>query len=52
MSFTDTIFEILEEQLALKTTRTKPIVDAIKNRKKITFYFLEDFPFTKELISY
>ena len=39
MSFTDTIFEILEEQLALKTTRTKPIVDAIKNRKKITFYY-------------
>jgi hypothetical protein len=39
MSFTNTIFEILEEQLALKTTRTKPIVDAIKNRKKITFYY-------------
>jgi hypothetical protein len=39
MSFTDTIFEILEEQLVLKTTRTKPIVDAIKNRKKITFYY-------------
>ena len=39
MSFTDTIFELLEEQLALKTTRTKPIVDAIKNRKKITFYY-------------
>jgi hypothetical protein len=33
------IFEILEEQLALKTTRVKPIVDAIKNRKKVTFYY-------------
>ena len=33
------IFEILEEQAVLKTTRTKPIVDAIKNRKKITFYY-------------
>jgi hypothetical protein len=33
------IFEILEEQSVLKTTRTKPIVDAIKNRKKITFYY-------------
>lgn len=33
------IFEILEEQSILKTTRTKPIVDAIKNRKKITFYY-------------
>lgn len=33
------IFEILEEQSLLKTTRTKPIVDAIKNRKKITFYY-------------
>jgi hypothetical protein len=35
----ETIFEILEEQNILKTTRTKPIVDAIKNRKKITFYY-------------
>jgi hypothetical protein len=33
------IFEILEEQSVLNTTRTKPIVDAIKNRKKITFYY-------------
>jgi hypothetical protein len=33
------IFEILEEQSVLKTTKTKPIVDAIKNRKKITFYY-------------
>lgn len=35
----ETIFEILEEQSILNTTRTKPIVDAIKNRKKITFYY-------------
>jgi hypothetical protein len=35
----ETIFKILEEQLALKTTKVKPIVDAINNRKKITFYY-------------
>jgi hypothetical protein len=35
----NTIFEILEEQTVLKTSRTKPIVDAIKNRKKISFYY-------------
>lgn len=35
----NTIFEIIEEQSILKTTKTKPIVDAIKNRKKITFYY-------------
>jgi hypothetical protein len=39
MSFTNTIFLILEEEAILKTTKTKPIVDAIKNRKKITFYY-------------
>ena len=39
MSFTNTIFKILEEQNILKTTKTKPIVDAIKNRKKIDFYY-------------
>jgi hypothetical protein len=33
------IFDIIEEQSILKTTKTKPIVDAIKNRKKITFYY-------------
>ena len=33
------IFDIIEEQSILKTTTTKPIVDAIKNRKKITFYY-------------
>ena len=39
MSFTNTIFKILEEQNILKTSKTKPIVDAIKNRNKISFYY-------------
>ena len=39
MSFTNTIFKILEEQNILKTTKTKPIVDAIKNRNKISFFY-------------
>lgn len=39
MSFVNTIFKILEEQNILKTTKTKPIVDAIKNRKKVDFYY-------------
>ena len=39
MSFTNTILQILEEQNILKTTKTKPIVDAIKNRKKVDFYY-------------
>jgi hypothetical protein len=39
MSLNKTIFTVLEEQNILKTTKTKPIVDAIKNRKKITFYY-------------
>jgi hypothetical protein len=33
------IFDIIEEQSIIKTTKTKPIVDAIKNRKKVTFYY-------------
>lgn len=37
MSLNKTIFKVLEEQNILKTTKTKPIVDAIKNRRKITF---------------
>mgnify|MGYP000173562112 CR=1 FL=1 len=37
--FATSIFKILEEQNILKTTKTKPIVDAIKNRKKIDFYY-------------
>ena len=39
MSFTNTIFKILEEQNILKTTKTKPIVDAIKGRNKISFFY-------------
>jgi hypothetical protein len=31
---------VIEEQNVLKTTKTKPIVDAIKNRKKITFNYI------------
>jgi hypothetical protein len=38
MILNDVIFKILEEQ-NLNTTKTKPIVDAIKNRKKISFYY-------------
>lgn len=37
MSLNKTILSVLEEQNILKTTKTKPIVDAIKNRRKITF---------------
>lgn len=33
------IFNVLEEQSILKTTKTKPIVDAIKNRQKISFMY-------------
>jgi hypothetical protein len=39
MSLNKTILTVLEEQNVLKTTKTKPIVDAIKNRKKISFYY-------------
>jgi hypothetical protein len=39
MSFINTIFNILEEQNILKTSKTKPIVDAIKNRNKISFFY-------------
>ena len=39
MSFIDTIFNILEEQNILRTSKTKPIVDSIKNRNKISFYY-------------
>lgn len=35
----NTIFNIIEEQNITKTSKTKPIVDAIKGRKKITFYY-------------
>ena len=39
MALNKTIFLILEDNALLRTTRTKPIVDAIKNRKKISFYY-------------
>ena len=39
MSFINTIFNILEEQNILKTSKTKPIVDSIKNRNKISFFY-------------
>lgn len=39
MILNDTIFDIIEEQNILRTSKTKPIVDAIKNRKKISFYY-------------
>jgi hypothetical protein len=39
MSLNKVILTVLEEQNILKTTKTKPIVDAIKNRKKISFYY-------------
>ena len=39
MSFINTIFNILEEQNILRTSKTKPIVDAIKNRNKISFFY-------------
>jgi hypothetical protein len=39
MIFNEIIFKLLEEQNIIKTTKTKPIVDAIKNRNKISFYY-------------
>ena len=39
MNLNNVIFTVLEEQNILKTTKTKPIVDAIKDRKKISFYY-------------
>ncbi len=39
MNFNQTFFNVIEEQNILKTTKTKPIVDAIKNRKKVDFYY-------------
>jgi len=39
MLFQKTILNILEEQSFLGTTKTRPIIDAIKNRKKITFMY-------------
>ena len=39
MNFNKLFFSVLEEQNILKTTKTKPIVDAIKNRYPISFYY-------------
>lgn len=39
MNFNQTFFDVIEEQNILKTTKTKPIVDAIKSRKKVDFYY-------------
>ena len=39
MIINHTLFDIIEEQNILKTTKTKPIVDAIKNRVPISFYY-------------
>lgn len=39
MNFNQTFFDVIEEQNILKTTKTKPIVDAIKNRKKVDFFY-------------
>ena len=38
MILNSVIFKILEEQ-NLNTNKTRPIIDAIKNRKKISFYY-------------
>ena len=39
MEITKLFFDILEEQNILKTSQSKPIVDAIVNRNPITFYY-------------
>jgi hypothetical protein len=39
MNFNQTFFNVIEEQNILKTTKTKPIVDAIKSRNKISFFY-------------
>jgi hypothetical protein len=41
MTLDDIFFEVIEEANipALRTTQTKPIVDAIKSRNRITFYY-------------
>lgn len=38
MILNEIIFKILEEQ-NLNTSKTRPLIDAIKNRKKISFYY-------------
>lgn len=39
MNINKTLLKVIEEQNILKTSKTKPIVDAIKNRNMITFYY-------------
>jgi hypothetical protein len=39
MKLKETILSLLQEQNILKTTTNKPIVDAIKNRRKISFNY-------------
>ena len=39
MVINNIFFDILMEQMVLKTTQSKPIVDAIKNRNPVTFYY-------------
>lgn len=39
MNINNLIFDLIEEQNVIKTTKTKPIADAIKNRNKLTFYY-------------
>lgn len=39
MKIKKTYISLVNEQMVLKTTKTKPIVDAIKNRNPISFYY-------------
>ncbi len=39
MKIIKTLHKILNEQNVLKGTKTKPLVDAIKNRNPISFYY-------------
>ena len=39
MNINKLFLNVIEEQNILKTTKTQPIVDAIKNRNMITFYY-------------
>ena len=39
MALNETIFVIIEDNALLRTTKLKPIVDAIKNRNKISFFY-------------
>ncbi len=39
MNITKLLFKIINEQNVLKGSRTKPLVDAIKNRNPVSFYY-------------